>query len=188
WQRLGSPGTWWTGVERVALAQVARNALDGQDTAHPGLTAAAARAAAMVAADPTGLSAGLIDELVAEGLSLEAYTEIVGVVARLVAVDTAMRGLGHLPEPLPVPLPGAPSEQIPLGAKKRSAWIPMVGGANPATALSGVTAESAAQRDLHGVLYLSYEEMGDLWIEKGLTRAQIELVAARTSLVNECVF
>ena len=42
--------------------------------------------------------------------------------------------------------------------------------------------------ELHGVLYLSLDEMADPTIEKTLTRAQMELIAARTSLLNDCFY
>ena len=42
--------------------------------------------------------------------------------------------------------------------------------------------------EILGVLYMSIEQMGDLEIELDLNRAQIEFVAARTSLLNDCFF
>lgn len=196
WFRMGNAGTWFTGAERVALAQVAREALWGlghsnessNGLASTVLSPPAIKAAQIIAVDATALSESSIDRFESEGLSRYAYIEIVGIVARLIAVDTLTVGIGAGLEPLPVPKDGQPAELVPEGAKKRAAWVPMVGAANPVTALSGVTAECDAQRDLHGVLYLSYEEMGDLEIEKDLSRAQLELVAARTSLLNQCVF
>ncbi len=188
WSRLGAAGTWWSGAERVAIARVARLAGAGRVPQEDQLSDVAVEAAATVAAEPTKLSANVIERFVSEGLSTDRYTEIVGVVARVVAVDTAVRGSGAPLEQLPTPEDGAPRRTIVAAAKKRSAWIPMVGGSNPVTALSAVTAESEAQRDLHAALYLSYEEMDDFSIVKQLNRAQLELVAARTSLINECVF
>jgi hypothetical protein len=188
WHRLGAAGTWWSGAERVAIARVARLAGAGEVPHEDQLSDVAVEATATVAAAPTKLSANVIERFISEGLSTEKYTEIVGVVARVVAVDTAVRGSGAPLEQLPAPEDGAPSRTIVAAAKKRSAWIPMVGGSNPVTALSAVAAESEAQRDLHAALYLSYEQMGDLSIVKQLNRAQLELVAARTSFINECVF
>ena len=43
--------------------------------------------------------------------------------------------------------------------------------------------------DLHGVLYATMEEMFEMQLERdGLTRPQIELVAARTSALNDCFY
>ena len=55
-------------------------------------------------------------------------------------------------------------------------------------ALSLVPAESAAQADIHGPLYMSYEQMADYAFERELNRAQMELVAARVSAINECFY
>ncbi len=54
--------------------------------------------------------------------------------------------------------------------------------------ISAVPAEAAAQETLHGALYLSYPDMADLHAERGLTRAQMEFVAARVSYLNDCLF
>lgn len=188
WQRLGRAGTWWTGAERVAIAQVARKALAGQDTTNSMLPQPATQAAGRVASDATSINPGTLRQFEADGLSPAAYTEIVGVVARLVAVDTTVRGAGAPEEPLPAPSPGEPSGLTPEEARKRSAWVPMVGAAGAVTALTGVSAEAEAQEDLHGALYLTYEEMGDSTVIKGLSRAQLELVASKTSMLNECVY
>ncbi len=71
--------------------------------------------------------------------------------------------------------------------KKRAAWVPMAPG-SIAYALSLVPHEMAAQEELHGPLYLTYEGMADLEYVNGLTRAQMELVAARVSVINECFY
>ncbi len=50
--------------------------------------------------------------------------------------------------------------------------------------------EAAAVRALHAGLYLDYDEVLDLKRDPGrtLTRPQMELVAARTSWLNECFY
>ena len=55
-------------------------------------------------------------------------------------------------------------------------------------ALALVPAEAAAQEDLHGPLYLTYEEMQGRPFERALTRTQMEIVAVCTSLLNECFY
>ena len=63
---------------------------------------------------------------------------------------------------------------------------------SPASAPSSLTAvppESVAMFDVHDVLYASIKQMFDLELERnGLQRPQIELVAARTSRLNDCVY
>jgi len=63
-----------------------------------------------------------------------------------------------------------------------------LGGASITQALSLVPAENAALEQLHGHLYLTFGEMSDPAVSKGLSRSQMELVAARTSAHNECFY
>lgn len=194
---FGEPGTWWTGSERVAIAEVARAArrqMSGSESAPvPGQVAeqvsgAAQRAAALIASAPHRIDRAVVDGLESDGLDRMAYTEVVGIVARVVALDTATLGLGAELAPFPSPRSGDPTRETVARARRRSAYVPMDGGAGPTTALSSVPIENRAQEQLHGALYLSYAEMGDYRIVKGLTRAQMEAIAARTSLLNECFF
>lgn len=53
--------------------------------------------------------------------------------------------------------------------------------------LSASSDERAMHR-LHAALYLAMDQMGDMDAHRGLHRTQMELVAARTSLLNECFF
>lgn len=184
WADLAAPGTWLTGAQRVAAARAARAARAGQGhaTYDEPLLAAAAR----LAAAPAEVTEQWVDGL---GLEPQAYVEVLGVVARLVAVDTALRGLGAAELALPSPRPGAPSRQRVADARRRSAWVPTVGPASPSRVLSAVAAEHAGQARLHAALYLAYDEMSDLTITKhGLSRVQMELAAARTSLLNDCFY
>ena len=103
-------------------------------------------------------------------------------------MDTFARGIGFEAVSFPEPSSDAPDGNINERAKRRSAFVPTVGAARPTSALSLVPSENAAQADLHAGLYLSYSEMGDREIHKGLPRWQLELVAARTSLINDCQF
>ena len=124
----------------------------------------------------------------ADDLGYPRYVEIVGITSRLAAVDTFHVGLGVGLEPLPDPEPGDPSNAEEPSARPGAAWVPMVGGASITQALSLVDAESVAQEDLHGPLYLTYEGMAEYDYVGGLSRAQMELVAARTSAINECFY
>ena len=100
WDRLSSPGTWFTGAERVAIAAAAR----GEAASSP-----AERAAQMVSTAPETITRDWFDTLLADGLSVEQYVEVLGIVARLRALDTTRFGLGHFPRPLPEPRDGDPT-------------------------------------------------------------------------------
>ncbi len=187
WNTLASPGTWWTGSQRVAIAAVARAARErGADT-DTDLPPPAVEAAARIAANPH-VDADWVAALTAQGLSPEAYVEIVGVVGRLSAVDSFMFGIGSQPQPLPTPIDGSPTRSLADEADMHGALAPTVGSPGAPNSLSAVPAETDALFALHAVLYLSLQEMGDPTIEKTLSRAQMELLAARTSLLNDCFY
>jgi len=186
WQSLGSPGTRWTGSERIRIVAEARAA---RLATSPGQEDdVMARAAWKVAASPASIRRHWVDALARDGLDPGRYVELVGIVSRAVAIDTVLEALGLEIEPLPQPVAGDPSEDVDQRAGKVKAWVPMVGGASITQALSMVPAENAKLEALHGALYLSFEEMADPKPGKELTRPQMELVAARTSAYNECFY
>lgn len=187
WQRLSGPGCWWSGAERVALARAARRARAGEPEAATEVPTAAVEAAAAIFTEPAQIRDEWVADIAAE-IGYAPYVEIVGVVSRLSAVDGFHRAMGLQAPPLPQPRPGSPPGAEDERAGRGPAWVPMVGGASIVHALSLVPDEAAAQEDMHGPLYLTYEGMSDLKHAAGLTRAQMELVAARTSAVNECFY
>ena len=187
--QIKSTGAWWSGVQRVELATAARQASLGEDGTASATPAVATSMAATIATESHTITDDQVAAFAAEiETGLEAYVEIVGIVARTTAVDTTMRGIGapliELGEGDPEPPPRQPEGR----ARKRSAFVPTVGPAGATSALSSVRSEDVAQEDLHGALYLSYSEMSQLTIDKGMPRWQLELVAARTSLLNRCFF
>lgn len=189
WESMASPGTWWNGEERVAIARTARAEYQGEESSDSALGPAATAAAKTLSRTPSATTSAMIASWETDGLSSNHYVELIGVVSRLVAVDTFCRGLGVDLKPLPNPEPGEPSHTSPeTPATKTKAWVPMVGPATIPTALSAVPAEMDALEPLHGSMYLAYTEMGDPDIQRGLHRSQMELVASRTSAINECFF
>jgi len=184
---LGRAGTWFTGEERVAIAAVARAARAGE-TISTVLPDATARAASAVSADPGGITAELIDDFEANGLSRISYVELIGTVSRLAAVDAFTYALGKPDVALPEPEAGRPSLSRAPGLLRNGSWVPTGGKAGAASALSAVAAQDAAQANLHSILYLSYRSMGDFAYAEALTRTQMELIAARVSYLNECFY
>ena len=182
WSNLAAPGTWWSGEERVAVAETARG---GTTDLIPTVAAGAART---IYADISATSRAWVEGVLAGGLTMPAFVEVIGVVSRLAAVDEFTRALGRPLEPLPEALPGAPTQEEPPSARPGRSWVPMVGGMSITRALSLVPAESEAQEEIHGPLYLSYEQMADQGFERELTRPQMELVAGRVSAMNECFY
>lgn len=142
WTRLGRPGTWWTGAERVGIADEARaarscglcaerkrslspSAVRETHDARPLLNADAVDAVHRIVTDPARLTRSWVAGLIGS-IDAVRYVELVGIVATLVAVDTLARGIGALPPPLPQPLAGEPDRVTPPGTAVHSAWVPTV--------------------------------------------------------------
>lgn len=176
---LAGPGAVLTGGERVALAAAARSGqTDGalQEFARhlyasPGsVHSVHVRAAADAASDP-------------------AAVEAIGIVARLRAIDRVHEVVGVDLEPLPPPSSNEPTGEITPGLKRRRGHVPMPPGPIPVT-LDLVPSEGDALRAMFGALYMTDQEMGDPHFnrEPGLNTPQLETIAARISLLNECFY
>lgn len=145
WKRLSSAGTWWTGVERLAIAAEARHAsgcglcqrrkaalspytINGDhDSGHDDrsvLSTTAVEAIHRLVTDAGRITEKWVLSLQADdALSETAYVEIIGVIAVLTGLDKLHQALGLPLEILPAAIPGAPSRQRPAGAKRNLAWV-----------------------------------------------------------------
>ncbi|MDJ0664741.1 MAG: hypothetical protein QNJ75_09285 [Acidimicrobiia bacterium] len=189
WKRLASPGTWWAGAERVAIAAVARAAYASADIPPVDLPEPAIEAAALLGQRPSAVTRSHVADWGERGLDPYRYVELIGVVSQVTTVDTFHRGLAMNLEPLPVPSAGEPSHEEPASpVSVTKAWVPMIGPPNIPITLSAVPAEMAALEHLSGFAYMTYEEMQNPAFQRGLSRAQMELVASRTSAINECFY
>jgi hypothetical protein len=144
WEHLRSPGTWWTGAERVAIAAESRRAVacelcrsrkaalspaavTGRHDTTGELPEVVVDVVHRVRTDPARLSRAWFEQAVdGAGLEVTRYVELVGVVTLLAGVDYFARALGVPPFPLPAPRAGEPSRHRPAGAKAGTAWVPMV--------------------------------------------------------------
>ena len=142
----------------------------------------------MLAADPAAARRTWLESLLADGLDNERYIELLGVVARLVAVDTFSEALGLPLTPFPERTAGEPTGETDTSARPGKGWVPVVGGTSITQALSLIPSENAELERFHGPMYLTFQEMSDPAIARGLTRPQMELVASRTSAFNECFY
>ena len=172
WLRLAAPGTWLSGPERVAVALEARAARTFTD-ADAGLPALLAEAAQSVSAAVDLVTREWVSDLCARGLAIEQYVEVVGIVSRLAAVDSYVRGVGCAEEPLPDPAPGEPTHERNSQVRWRSAFVPTDPEDGARFALSAVPAEEEARDQLHTQLYLSTEQMADFAYQDVLSRAQM---------------
>lgn len=202
--QLADPGTWWTGAERIALAEEVRRAREHSDLApwsapstisgtipdDHRLPAIAVDAVWRITNHPGTLTINWYRSIV-DGLDPLHYVELVGVVAALNAVDRFADAMGIDRLALPTARPGDPT-RVTVDAGVTTHWVPTAGhgGANVMRALSAVPAAWEATRAIGATHYAPQDKIvGDLAWDRGvLTRAQIEYVAAMTSSLNECFY
>jgi hypothetical protein len=166
-----------------------------------------------IVTDPGRLTRRWFDTIVASGTSDVEYVETVGVMVTVVSIDTFCRAIGVPLHPLPGSAPGEPHRRRPRTAYQRGeAWVPMIhpkdpegdldteeeralakywGGtlANIRRALSLVPEEAYAWFQLVETQYLPGKWMRDFANEyRAITHAQIELIAGRVSVINECFY
>ena len=157
-----------------------------------------------VRTDPGRLGERWYREVLAAGFGAEQYVETVSIIAHTVAIDTFARGLGLDAPPLPQPQPGMPTRRRPAGAAPGAAWVPWlepadVGAAEPdlyppdrpapniMKAMSLVPEEVRSFFDLASHQYQPLSVMRDFSREyRAISHAQIELLAARVSALNQC--
>lgn len=188
-EALAAPGVWFTGAEQIEIAAQSRRAIAGQPAGHDDLDPTVREVTRRIAAEASTIRPEQIERWQGHGVTGEMYVEILSIVARLSALDTAAYGLGLDQPVLPTPTSGEPSNETVDEAEPNKGWVPTVGEAHPLTALTAVPGAHDLQFDIHNTLYLSIEMMGDTQATRdGVHRTQIELAAARTSYLNECFF
>ncbi len=143
WDKLSAPGTWWTGEERIAIAQECRNALvcefcaarkqalspynfPGEHTHSGALPDRVVDAAHRVVTDQTRITQAYIDDNAANGFSKGAYVELVGIVVAVLSIDEFHRALGMPVETLPQAQPGTPSGYAPPHLSDDIGFVPTV--------------------------------------------------------------
>lgn len=213
WDALGRPGTWWTSAQRIGIAREARRARAEhglapplEDPAEPTLPEAAVETARRIGGEPASLDEGWFGSVV-NRLSDGEYVELAAVVVQTVSVDVFCRGLGIPPHAYPEAGAGEPSCERPATAVEEEAWVPTIpsgaaGGdvgralygdanmPNVIRALSLVPSDAALALRQCEAQYLRIPEVLDAGFEpnRGLSRAQIELIAGRVSAINECFY
>ena len=208
WDHIASPGSWWDGAQRLALAQIAADAYSVEEPLAPWVApstidralrddlpvpAAAADVAYRVARHAGTITEDWYLRTLDRGLEPLAYVEIVGVVVAVIPVLAFCRGVGVEPPDWPEPKPGEPTAQRPEVTTGQVNWVPvdtaLAAAPGVVAALSGVPGELMNLGATHGAQYMPYEAMGDLtWTRGSLDRRQIEYVAARLSVLRECFY
>jgi alkylhydroperoxidase family enzyme len=199
WDRIGSAGSWWTGEQRVAMAEVVRAARKRRGEP-PWLRAAPARATDVLSARVVevarrvAIDAHKLDrdwcEASASELGDAAYVELVAVAVLTTVVDSFSESIGAQLVPLPEAKAGEIDEKRPEGVGDAGAWVEMTTpwpGPNVGRALSLAPLDQAAFMGLVGSMYALGNFTQLVW-DGPLSRPQTELVAARVSAINECFY
>ncbi len=215
--QLGSPGTWGTGEQRIAVAtEIRRACVEAGVQEEPeelglesnvDLPSVVRELIRELAIEPQGFNEDSYMAARRGGLSDEEYVETIGIIARLMAIDIFARGIGVPLRPLSAPRAGAPSRERPEMAKKEMAWVPTV----PNLPDGGEEAEQLYGKDYHPYIFRSlslvpsemhqhieleniqYLPMNSILIKdyqhhEDFSRAQAETVAGRVSAINECFY
>ena len=205
---VASAGDWLTGRERLAVWLESRdsrtNPLDlarraalsptvvaGAHHASDELSTAAVEVVHRVTSDPGRLTRAWADPMIA-ALGEEVYTELVGVTAIVSVLDHfSVAVAGEVQSGLPEPEGGDPARLRPADVGDVGAWVSQTldkTRANVSRTLSLVPVTQTAWRRLVDSHYSRGSEFFDLSWDRGLSRPQVELLAARSTVLNECFY
>jgi len=208
----GRPGTWLTAAERVKVLAEARSAPrcalccrrrdalspysepDGEHDHATDLPANTVDVIHRVVTDSGRLTHRWFLAATAGDLARETYVEIVGLVATSIILDSFAHGLGIDPLPAPAPEPGAPSRHRNPQVTDGGAWVPLLDVVQNPTEVILPTAPNiframglvmGAITHFFGVMRAHYSLTEQ---DAAISRAQIELIAARVSSHNQCFY
>jgi hypothetical protein len=196
-EHVASPGASFTAERRAQIAGVVRDAMLAADPSPPWVRPFGD--AALDVAHRLGRYAGTITEdwyrqILAEGMDPLEWVEIVGIAVATVPVVAFARAVGNPVPSLPTAAAGAPTGHVADRLEEPELnWVPVAAPADQVAsvvqALSALPDEWTNLWQLAAAQYMSSEQMADQrWNRGTLSRAQMELVAARISLVRECFF
>lgn len=202
WDHLGRPGAWWTGPQRIAIAEHVRKSAPRplwdrpppletlSDEANGELTIFEAAVVERVAVSPSSINIEIYEHII-QRMGENKYAELAAVISQIVPIDHLHDALGLEREELPVPREGAITTERPSGLVTGIGFLPTLpteGLPHVAVALSLSLADNARRMLLVRAMY-SGDSFNDMvWTHRSLNRPQVELVAARTSALNECFY
>lgn len=208
WEHIASPGSWWTAAQRVELAWTVRSAIEDPDPLPPwvGVSTSDRLSVGRLAPDAAhdiayriGRHAGTITADVATStmdvLGALPYVELCAIASSVAAVVHFCRNIGVDVPPFPEPRSGEPTRESPEQASAELNWVPVAAPADRTAAVvqayTAVPAEHANTWRMAAAQYMPEDEMiHPDWSrrEGGLSRTQMELVAARVAQLRECFY
>lgn len=208
---FGQTGTWLTGATRTAiwlearlatdctLCQARKNALSpyaltGKHDVITDLPDNIVEVIHRIRSDSGRLTKRWYDEQIGTGLSPEEYVEVLSLVATSVILDSYSKAMGIADYVIPPPIAGEPSRTQNPDVVDEGAWLPIT-KAEQHTADHGLPdipniaramgLVPSAMMHFFGTMRAHYSLAGD---DFGISRSQIELIAARVSSHNACFY
>jgi len=209
WEHIASPGSWWTGAQRLRIAEVARAAIDDDDPLPPwvGLSGSGrydddelVPTAAIDVAYRIARHAGTMTESVYESVAADIgelpYVELCTIVSMVAAVVAFHRNAGLDVPQFPDAVAGEPTGERPAElAVADLNWVPVAAPADQTAAVVQAYTAVPAGLDvtwrLGAAQYMPEEEMVHPdWMRRadGLTRPEAELIATRVAQLRECFY
>ena len=209
WEHLAAPGTWWSGVERIALASTALFAIADPDPTPPWIpiTSTGRLPHDLIAPNTAhdviyritrhaSTMTESVYRIAADEIGELPFVELCAISSTVAAVAHFCRNIGEPVRPLPQPIDGAPTREQPEHlAQPRYNWVPVAAPADEVAAVvQAYTAVPHEQRNtwrMAAAQYMPADEMVDpAWRRRpgGLSRAQMELVAARLTKARDCFY
>jgi hypothetical protein len=209
WDHVASPGSWWTAAQRVELARTAMLALADADPLPPWVCVttsgrlADGRLAPNAAHDfvyRLARHAGTITRDVYDSVSSDVgelpFVELCALVSTVAAVWHFGRNVGLPVATLPAPAPGVPTGRRPGQlADAELNWVPVAAPADEMAAVVQAYTAVPGEQDntwrMADAQYMPNLDMVDpAWSRRpgGLSRAQMELVAARVTQLRDCFY
>ncbi len=199
-------------AETCALCQkrkeaVSPNAVQGEHEHGKVLPNAAIDAVHRISTDSGRLTKKFFEQTLEAGISDSQWVEFVGIVSSLKSIDSFYRALGLPIESLPEPNSGEATGYRPKGATMSGGWVPMIREkdlaepekmlyegypktGNVLRAMSLVPNEVWNLHRISEAMYLPTRDVADFRASgnRAIDRMQIELLASRVSLLNECFY
>jgi len=209
WEHIAAAGSWWSGEQRVELARTVLLALADTDPVPPwmGVTSTGRLDPELGAPGPAhdvayrlarhaGTMTADVYDAVASRLGELPYVELCAIVSTVAAVAHFCRNIGVAVPSLPVPIGGRPSGDRPERVgRARFNWVPVAEPADHVAAVvQAYTAVPGEQRNTWRMADAQYMPNAEMvhpdWARRpgGLSRAQMELVAARVTRLRECFY
>jgi len=208
---FGQAGTWLTAATRTAVWAEARNAtsctlclnrkqalspyaLQGDHDTCTELPDNMVEVVHRIKNDSGRLTKRWFDEQIESGLSREEYIETLSLVSTSIILDSYATAMGLPDYVIPTPQPGEPTKILNPEVVDEGAWLPITkaeqtvedhGLPNVPNIARAMGLVPSGMMHFFSTMRAHYSLSGD---DFGISRSQIELIAARVSSHNECFY